>query len=132
MQSRYDEQYRVIQFKNEELTTLQRLLNQKEDELSKMRLEIGNYANKINCLSDELDRLERAHKSQVVTQTIKYVERETEETILLRSKVEQFSITITSLNATINSLDKDLLNRNEHIKDLERRIAILEDTNSNL
>lgn len=107
-------------------------MNQKDEELSKMRLEIGTYANKINSLSDELDRIERAQRAQVVTQTVKYVERESQETIVLRSQVDQLNLTNASLTTKIAEVNQDISNRNEQIKDLERRISILEDTNSNL
>lgn len=57
LQSRYDEQVRILQSKTDELSNMQRLCYQKDEELSRLRLEIGSYSSKINLLSDELDRL---------------------------------------------------------------------------
>ena len=57
---------------------------------------------------------------------------EKEETLALRSKLEQINNINGSLSMENNSLRIDRSKQAELIKDLERRIAILEDTNINL
>lgn len=61
---------------------------------------------------------------------IRYVEKE--ETLVLRSKLEQINNINGSLSLENNSLRIERTKQAELIKDLERRIAILEDTNANL
>ena len=57
---------------------------------------------------------------------------EKEETLVLRGKLEQINNINGSLSMENNSLRIDRTKQAELIKDLERRVAILEDTNANL
>ena len=64
LQTKYDEVTRTLKLKSDETSSLERLCSQKDEELSKLRKEIATYSQKINSLSDELDRLERNQRTQ--------------------------------------------------------------------
>lgn len=52
IQTKYDEVTRTLKLKSDEMSSLERLCSQKDEELSKLRKEIATYSQKINSLSD--------------------------------------------------------------------------------
>jgi predicted RNase H-like nuclease (RuvC/YqgF family) len=86
LQNINEEQVRALRAKAEEIFTVQRQSLQKDEEISKLRMDIRDYSIRINSLTEELDRSERSQKLQTRTETIRYVESEDSAMLKVRNQ----------------------------------------------